>query len=296
VLDNASAPDQRPTPADFPSHAKIIQSEANLGFAAANNRLAALAQTPYIALLNPDAFPAPSWLEELIACAQRHPRAAAIGSTQIMDVDPARYDGLGDCLFAFGGAWRGGRGRPIATTKLVEGECFSASAAAALYRSDAWREVGGFDESFFCYGEDVDLGFRLRLRNWISVQAPEALVRHVGGASASSAFSAFHSARNGVWLFAKSMPGFLYWALLPGHLLLLGMRCATSLLAPTGRHYRAGVGAAFAGLPRAWRARASLQPTRTASIVDIARVLTWSPLALIRRQLKITRLDADRRS
>ncbi|MFT3729146.1 MAG: glycosyltransferase family 2 protein [Terricaulis sp.] len=286
ILDNASAPEERPLPADFPPHAKIIQSELNLGFAAANNRLAARAQTDFIALLNPDAFPEPDWLEQLLACAARHEHAAAIGSSQIMDSDDARYDGLGDCLFALGGTWRGGHGMPRAAFEPIEGEVFSACAAAALYRRAAWQEAEGFDEGFFCFGEDIDLGFRLRLRGWTCVQAPAAHVRHIGGASTPSGLGAFYAARNGVWLYAKSLPGLLYWPLLPGHFLLLALRCATSLFSENGRDYRRGVCAALASLPRTWAQRGTIQRTRTVSTAAFARVLTWSPLAMLRRRPK----------
>jgi len=97
VVDNASAAEQRPGADDFPAGALIVQLEENIGFAAANNRAAALCDGEFIALLNPDAFPAPDWLVELLEAAARWPGAAAFGSTQIAADTPERYDGLGDC-------------------------------------------------------------------------------------------------------------------------------------------------------------------------------------------------------
>lgn len=281
VIDNASAPDQRPHAEDFPAHARLTQSEANLGFAAANNQLAAQAQTDFIALLNPDAFPEPDWLERLLAAAARYPHAGAFGSTQIMAGDETRYDGLGDCMHALGGTWRGGHGVARAALAPVEGEVFSVCAAAALYRAAAWREIGGLDESFFCFGEDVDLCFRLRARGWASMQIADARVAHVGGASTSSEFSRFHNARNGLWLYAKSMPTLLYWPLLPAHAAFMLNRYLGSFRQKTGEHYRRGVRAALKDLPRIWRRR------RGAPLGATLRVLTWSLKAPLQRRVKI---------
>lgn len=285
VLDNASDADQRPRAEDFPAHAQIIQSETNLGFAAANNRLVELTQTDLVALLNPDAFPAPNWLERLLKAATDYPEAAAFGSTQIMANDETRWDGLGDCLHVLGPSWRGGHGSARDMIAAREGESFSVCGAAALYRRDAWRAVGGFDESFFCFAEDLDLGFRMRLAGWSCMQIADAQVHHVGGASAGSDFSTYHSARNGIWAHAKNMPASLYWPLLPAQLALLAMFYLRSLARVDGQAYRRGVRDGLAALPRIWRARG--QVLRKARTVDIAHLLTWSLSAVVQRRPKI---------
>jgi GT2 family glycosyltransferase len=285
VLDNASHADERPLAEDFPAHAEILQSDTNLGFAAANNRLVELAQTEFVALLNPDAFPAPDWLERLLNAATHDTEAAAFGSTQIMANDETRWDGLGDCLHVLGPSWRGGHGVARDGLPAREGESFSVCAAAALYRREAWRTIGGFDESFFCFAEDLDLGFRLRLAGWRCVQIADALVHHVGGASTSSDFSTFHSARNGLWAYAKNMPALLYWPLLPAHLALVAAFYLRSFARIDGKAYRRGLRDGLAALPRLWRTRgASKRQMRTR---DIARVLTWSFSAIVARRVKI---------
>ncbi|TAN55856.1 MAG: glycosyltransferase, partial [Magnetospirillum sp.] len=122
---------------------RIIHAGGNLGFAAGCNRGAAGAASPWLAMLNPDAVPAPNWLERLRAATGRHPEAACFGSTQLMADDPSRLDGAGDNYSIFGIAWRGGYGAPAT---LVTGDIavFSPCAAAALYRRDVFMAAGGF--------------------------------------------------------------------------------------------------------------------------------------------------------
>ena len=95
-------------------------------------------------------------------------------------------------------------------------------AAAALYHREWLVRLGGFDESFFCYFEDVDLNLRLQVAGGRCLYVPSAHVRHVGGASTGglSAFTIYHSQRNLVWTFVKSTPPHLFWRYLPMHVLL----------------------------------------------------------------------------
>jgi|CXWL01.1.fsa_nt_gi GT2 family glycosyltransferase len=287
VYDNASAPAQRPTPQDFPPHAILLQSERNLGFAAANNRLVEQADTEFVTLLNPDAFPERDWLKHLLAGAARYPHAAAFGSTQIMAQDERRYDGMGDAYHAFGFFWRGGHGAWRTAQAVAEGATFSVCAAAALYRRAVWRDLGGFDEHLFCFGEDVDLGFRLRLRGHASVQIPDAVVVHVGGGSSSASFGVYHAARNGLWLFLRNMPGPLLLLLAPLHAVSTMLFYLGSFGKPTGQAYRRGVRAGLGELARVWRARGETQAARSASLAEVARPMTWSPFAMLAKRAKI---------
>lgn len=297
VIDNCSRIEQRPAPADLPACASIVQLEENLGFAAANNYAVARMAAPYVALLNPDAFPAPDWLDKLLEAAERRPEAGCIEATLLMADDEGRYDGIGDCLHACGASWRGARGR-TRDQELREGYVFSACAAAALYRVKAWRALGGFDEAYFCYNEDVDLGFRLRLAGWETVLAPEAVVRHVGGGGshASADFAAYHSTRNGIWTFYKNMPTPLLLALAP-----LQLAWCLYLLWSALLHGRAGAIAramrdAVVGMPEAWAKRRAVKRARRANWLAIARALTWSPLAIALKTAKIHALSRDRAS
>ena len=119
---------------------------------------------------------------------------------------------------------------------MLEGEIFSPCAAAALYRRSAFLEVGGFDEDFFCYMEDVDLGFRLRLRGYAAVFVPQAIVEDASE-NRRNDLAVYHGHRNLVWCFFKKMPATLLLILCVPH--LFQTLCAFSLrLARSGECLR----------------------------------------------------------
>ena len=284
VIDNASRPDERPRASDMPEGAEIVQMETNTGFAAGNNFAVKRRDAPLIALLNPDAFPAPDWLERLVAAAEKNPAAAAFGSTQISADDPTHFDGLGDCYHVAGIPWRGGHGWPV-DTGVQGGDTFSPCAAAALYRREVWEALGGFDERFFCYCEDVDLGFRIRLAGHRIVQVADALVHHVGGASSGkrSDFAVYHGTRNRLWTFVKNMPAPAFWPLLPAHVAVTLCFLAISPFRGTGQATWRGVGDALTGLGPILRARAANQRARRAKTSALLAAMAWSPFAMVRR-------------
>jgi len=206
----------------------LLQLDANTGFAHANNvGVRHCGAAEFIALLNPDAMPAPGWLAALVRAADAQPQAGAFGAHLVASEQRDLSDGTGDVYHFSGRAWRRDHGVPLARSVQAAGEIFSPCAAAALYRRVAWEQAGGLDEDFFCYLEDVDLGFRLRLLGWGARHVPEAVCYHAGSAVTGrrSDFSTYHGQRNMVWTFVKNMPSWLFWLLLPAHLLL-------NLLAP----------------------------------------------------------------
>jgi N-acetylglucosaminyl-diphospho-decaprenol L-rhamnosyltransferase len=258
----------------------FVEAGSNLGFAAGNNFAASKAHGAWLAFLNPDAVPAPDWLEQLMAATRRHFDVVMFGSTQIDALDPCRLDGAGDHYLATGLPWRGGHGWP-AKELPAEAEVFAPCAAACLIRADDFREANGFDERFFCYVEDIDLAFRLRLRGHRCIQVPQAVVEHVGTASAGSEGSAFADrcgTRNLIWCFVKCMPGPLFWPLLPFHMLAVLLWAAR-----LGRPGWDGLRMGLRGLPAVWASRTALQRTRRVPWWRIGLALSWNPLAYLRR-------------
>jgi N-acetylglucosaminyl-diphospho-decaprenol L-rhamnosyltransferase len=263
----------------------FVSATSNVGFAAGSNLGAARARGQWIALLNPDAVPASDWLEQLLAATRRHPDVVMFGSTQIDAADPLRLDGAGDHYFATGIPWRGGRGWPVEEIP-DEGEVFAPCAAACLVHADVFREARGFDERFFCYVEDIDLAFRLRLMGHRCIQVPAAVVRHVGAASAGqvgSAFAAQCGTRNLIWCFVKCMPGPLFWSLLPFHGLTLLVLAARAAATGTIRPVGGGIMLGMKGMPSIWQSRSTVQRSRRVGWWQIARSLRWNPVACMRR-------------
>jgi GT2 family glycosyltransferase len=185
--------------------------------------------------------------------------------------------------------WRGGWGRRVESLPSRDAGVFAPCAAAALYARASFEQAGGFDESFFCYVEDVDLGFRLRLAGERCVQLRQAIVRHHGSAITGnvSAFTLFHSHRNRLWLLFKDMPLALLLLSVP-----LNLMCSVLLILILGRRgypMRPSLRGLLAGLaPWAVLAkRGAVQRTRKISVLATARLLVWN-LYQIRRLPVVT--------
>lgn len=275
VIDNASSDGSTACVAHFPG-ATLLQMTANLGFAAGNNRALAECDTEFVALLNPDAFPEPDWLKHLLAAAHARPDVAAFGSRQLCQDRPEVLDGIGDSCHVSGLVWRERHGVRQQAGDLVAQEIFSACAAAALYRRQVLVDVGGFDEDYFCYVEDVDLGFRLRLAGHKAMYVPDAVVNHVGSATTGgqhSDFSVYHGHRNLVWTFVKNMPGALFWLLLPLHLMMNVFAVIWFMARGQSRVIVRAKWDAIKGMPKVWAERQKIQARRVAKVKDIWRVL-----------------------
>jgi N-acetylglucosaminyl-diphospho-decaprenol L-rhamnosyltransferase len=287
VVDNGSADESLGALESLPPGWRSVRLTYNAGFAAANNRALGLVESPWIAMLNPDAFAEPDWLDQMMLGVARYPDAAAFGSLQIDEARPDRLDGDGDAYHGFGVYWRGGFGQPIAR-QGGEGEVFSVCAAAALYNREILLELGGFDEDFFCYGEDVDLGFRLRLAGYRSVQLANAVVRHVGGGSGGgrNGFALFHGHRNRLWLLAKNMPASVLWPLLPVYVVMSLALLLRATILGQGIVVLRALGAGLRGLPKAWAKRQNIQRNRRGNPVPL---MAWSPRAVLMRRPFIAR-------
>jgi GT2 family glycosyltransferase len=135
------------------SDTRYVHFDANLGSAGGSNRLADGAATDFILVLNPDTYASPGLLAELLDAALE-PGVGAVDARQIPLEHPKRYD-------------------------LATGDTSWASGACMLIRQSAFREVGGFDDTyFFLHCDDVDLSWRLRLAGWQVRHAPTAVVFH----------------------------------------------------------------------------------------------------------------------
>jgi len=275
LVDNASSDASLDIVRRYPS-VRVLPQQENLGFARGNNvAIEAATESEWIALLNPDAFPVPRWLEVLLSAALDYPAFDIFGSKLVKADDLLILDGVGDAYHVSGRVWRIKHNEPDVFSEQVSA-VFSPCAAAALYRRSVLLEVGGFDEDFFCYVEDVDLGFRLRLVGCRCLSVLTAVVHHVGSGVTGgqhSDFSVYHGHRNLVWTFVKNMPGVLFWLLLPLHLVMNLASILWFLLKGRGGVILRAKRDALLGLPKMWRKRQVIQSTRIATVRELWRVM-----------------------
>jgi GT2 family glycosyltransferase len=264
---------------------KIERLPTNQGFAAANNLGVSLAKGRWIALLNTDAFPAPTWLEYLIMATQENPEFTFFASCLIMANRPGYLDGTGDVYHCSGQAWRRGYGKPSRGVWQERDEVFGPCAAAALYLRESFLQVGGFDEDFFCYLEDVDLAFRLRLIGQRCLYIPEAVVEHVGSEShgRQSDFNLYYGYRNMVWTFFKNMPSPLIWKYLPFHLSINLIHLAWFSWRGQGRTIWKAKRDAFRGLQSILKKRRKVQKECRVKSNEISCILNLNFLGFMNK-------------
>ena len=291
MVDNASTDGAPQAAAITHPQVRQIAAGSNLGFTGGMNLAARHATGDWLALINPDAIAAPDWLARLMAATLAYPKVGCFTSRQLMADSSGRLDGLGDVMSISGFPYRGGYKHPDPGDTVV-GEVFSACGGAMLIRRDLFEAMGGFDERLFCYCEDVDLGYRLRLVGEPTLLIPDAVVHHHGGTASGGPradFPAFQGTRNRLWVYLKNTPTVLLWLTLPLHLI------ATATL--FARHVtRREIAAPWRGLIEAIRdihtaldARPETQATRTVSTWQIAKAMTWNPLDLLLRRAFIQR-------
>jgi GT2 family glycosyltransferase len=184
----------------------ILENTGNLGFGAAVNRGFEKSAAEFVATLNDDAVPHPNWLARLMALVNETPEAG-MWASQIRLAGRGVLDSAGLLLCRDGSSKQRGHGRDPSEFNRRE-EVLLPSGCAALYRRKMLREIGLFDEDFFLYCEDTDLGLRGRWAGWTCVYAPDAVVEHRYSHSAgrASALKARYVERNRLYLVAKNFP------------------------------------------------------------------------------------------
>ena len=294
IIDNGSHDgDINDLPNKYPtSKFQIKKLPANLGYAVANNIGAHMAQGHWLVLLNADAFPEPDWLECLLRAAQANPEYSVFSSRQIQFSSSDLLDGAGDSYHMTGLAWRRYYNKPIQGYGQQSEEVFSACPTAALYSREEFLKAGGFDEDYFSYFEDVDLGFRLRLAGKKCLYVPDAVVHHVGSASTGkrSDFSVYYGYRNMIWTFFKNMPSPLIWFFLPLHVVTVMFFVFYLTLRGQGRVILKAVVDAIRGLPRILEKRKEIQSNIKINPFDLLDVMSTGLLEPYREFIQRNRV------
>lgn len=190
VVDNASA--EPPLESDLPAYARLIVAERNLGYGGGANLGLVGATAPWLVVANPDVVWEPGSLAHLLKRAEAWPRAGVVGPA-VIDTDgtiypsarefPSLTSGIGHALLAK--VWSGNpwTRRYHSTTLAEERTTDWLSGSCLVIRREAFQSVGGFDENYFMFFEDVDLCDSLGKIGWSSVYLPSAQIRHEQGHS-----------------------------------------------------------------------------------------------------------------
>lgn len=281
VVDNGSAPADVAALRQWTSGVTLIENQANLGFSGGNNvairRALSDPRTDYVLVLNNDVLVEPDFLAYMIETAMRQD-ADMVSPVILSLADRKTVDRLGIVISAalLGYDMKRWEGR----------DPFCPSGCCALYSRDLLTavELEGqyFDEDFFAYAEDVDLGMRAVVRGFRGALAQQAIVYHKGSASTyiQSPFSQYHGHRNTIWYLAKSVPAsvlirHIHWILL-GQFLPLLPNVAKGKLGLLMRAKAAGL----RGIPRMLRKRRALFARRPVHVELVERRLDPRPFYL----------------
>jgi GT2 family glycosyltransferase len=186
--------------------ARVIENASNVGFGAAINLGFRASSAPYLATLNDDAIAHPGWIAALVAALEARPDAGMCAS-QVRLYGEHLLDSAGMLMAADGSSKQRGQGRPPEDFPVAE-EALLPSGSAALYRRAMLEQIGGFDDDFFLYCEDTDLGLRARWAGWKCLYVPAAVVEHhySHSAGAASPLKAYYVERNRLFVVAKNFP------------------------------------------------------------------------------------------
>lgn len=228
----------------------VLRLGRNTGFGAAANRGVAETRAPLVAVLNSDACPEPDWLQCLVGVVETSaPEIWAWGSVQLRP--DGAVESAGDAWSLGGAAYKLLSGQAKSALPDQPFEVFSPPGAAPLFRRAAFEGLGGYDESFFLYYEDLELAWRARWRGWRSVTVPSALVRHELGGSGNPTRTQRFAARNSLVTTVRHVPRLRPWVLLRHTLHEAAVAQERGVLKP----YLQGRAAGVAALPQALRER-----------------------------------------
>ncbi len=191
---------------------RVIANERNVGFGAAVNQAFHASSAPYLATLNDDAVADARWLETLLSDAEAHPECGMFAS-EVRLAGTGRLDSAGMLIASDGSSKQ--RGHEEAPGQFSNArEALFPSGSAALYRRTMLEQIGLFDENFFLYCEDTDLGLRARWAGWQCCYVPGAVVEHRYSHSAgrASPLKAYYVERNRLYTVVKNFPAGMLWA------------------------------------------------------------------------------------
>jgi GT2 family glycosyltransferase len=263
LVDNNSADESVVIARAAAPEAIVLQQNKNLGFAGGVNAGIRSSRGDWIAVLNNDTEAAPEWLFECVRAIENHPDASFLACRILNFADRNRIYSAGDCFLRAGIGYRRGQEQQDHQDFRQECEIFSASGCAGLYRREALDSVEGFDEMFFAYLEDVDLGLRLQAKGCRGYYVPAAKVYHHGAGTSGGEFTPLTvrlRTRNSLLLLLKSLPGKIFLRCLP--MIMLAQLSWLWRVIVHGQliNYMKGLANTFSLAPAMIRGRAKMRP------------------------------------
>lgn len=186
----------------------VIELDQNYGFSRAVNEGISASRGEFVILLNNDTEVHENWMVSLFAEIKRDESIFSVASKMIRFNEREIIDDTGDEMTVLGWAIKRGDGENASEFQR-NGPVFSSCAGAAIYRKTIFNHIGLFDEYFFAYLEDVDIGYRAKLFGYRNYYCSDAIVYHIGSGTSGSKYNEFKiklSARNNIYLFYKNMP------------------------------------------------------------------------------------------
>lgn len=244
---------------------RIIANRTNQGFVSSCNQGASIARGRILVMLNNDTEPEADWLAELVTAVCANPSTAIVTSKTLLFDKRDHLHTTGDMLGRDGipynrGVWQKDRGQFDEQPFI-----FGGSGCASAYRRDVWEMLGGFDEDFWMYLEDVDYAFRVQLAGWDAVFAPKARIYHHLSATSGDILSSYQVGRNTIWTIVKNMPRSLLLKNLPAIVLAQAKITLDALRNIRGEAAQArlkGQLASLIGLPQQLQKRQVIQQRR----------------------------------
>ena len=182
VVENASGDDSLERLRTLGSRVTLVVSKENLGFAGGCNLGISRSSGEYVALLNNDARPDPRWIAEAVAAFDSSPKIGAVAS-KVLDWDGKRVDFVDSSLTWYGMGFKPRVGEVYRNTHEEQHNVLFGTGAAMFVRRTVFDALEGFDERYFMFFEDVDLGWRLNLAGWWFTYVPTSIAYHKHHAS-----------------------------------------------------------------------------------------------------------------
>jgi hypothetical protein len=267
---------------------RIIRNRKNLGYTGGNNVGIRSARGEFIVLLNNDTWVHPNWLEELVRGVGSDHRVGMWAPKIYSYFKKNQIEAVGELIYWDGlnrarGQYEQDRGQ----YEEIE-EVFFPCGNSGMYRKILFDEIGLFDEDFFAYGDDTDIGIRARMAGWKCLYVPKAILYHKGSGSTGqySPFKAFYVERNRFWITVKYFPLPLlflsvfftfYRFILQAYGALSHKGAAGKFTEIYSPYCLVGIllkayGSGFRYLPRMWRKRKMLKPLKK---VTNGEIFSW---------------------